>query len=101
MTPRATLAADRFSPDQLLLKVSESYDRDAFDLDAYDEFIEELADGREYQAEAIRITLRYFLGGRYANTEQLARESYDSSQDLSRLYASADALVERLPFAEK
>lgn len=101
MTPRAALASDRFSPDHLLLKVSESYDRDAFDLDAYDEFIEELVGGREYQAEAIRITLRYFLGGRYANTEQLARESYDASQDLSRLYASADALVERLPFADK
>lgn len=101
MTPRAALASDRFSPDQLLLKVSESYDRDAFDLDAYDEFIEELVSGRGYQAEAIRITLRYFLGRRYANTEQLARESYEASSDLSRLYASADALVERLPFPDK
>src|SRR5947207_15454764 len=101
MTPRAALAADRFSADQLLLRVSETYDRETFDLDAYDEFIESSARGRDYQAEATRITLRYFLGGRYENTEQLARESYNASQDLQRLYANADALVERLPFADK
>lgn len=101
MTPRAALAADRFSADQLLLRVSETYDRDSFDLDAYDEFIETSARGRDYQAEAIRGALRYFLGERYENTEQLARESYEASQDLQRLYPNADALVERLPFADK
>jgi len=101
MTPRAALASDRFSADQLLLSVSESYDPDTFDLRAYDEFVEQVSGGRDYQAKAIRAALRFFLGGRYANTEQLARESYDGSADLQRLYTSADALVERLPFADK
>ncbi len=101
MTPRAALAADRFSADQLLLKVSETYDPDKFDLVAYEQFIEACARGREYQEEATRVALRYFLGGRYENTEQLARESYDASTDLQRLYGNADALVERLPFADK
>lgn len=101
MTPRAALASDRFSADQLLLKVSETYDRDAFELDAYDEFIEAIAKGRDYQIEATRVVLRYLLGGHYENTEQLARESYNASPDLQRLYPSADALVERLPFTDK
>jgi type III restriction enzyme len=101
MTPRAALAADRFSADQFLLRVSASYDRDSFDLDAYDEFIELVSGGRDYQVDAIRTALRLFLGGRYANTEQLARESYDGSADLQRLFPSADALCEKLPFADK
>jgi type III restriction enzyme len=101
MSPRAALAADRFSADQLLLRVSESYDPTVFDLAAYDAFVEHVSGGRDYQVRAIRTVLRLFLGGEYASSEQLARESYEASADLQRLHASADALVERLPFPDK
>ena len=101
MTPPAALASDRFSADQLLLSVSESYNPETFDLGAYDEFIEQVSGGRDYQVNAIRTALRFFLGGRYTDTEQLARESYAGSADLKRLYASADALVDKLTFANK
>jgi len=101
MTPRAKLAADRFSADQLLLRVSESYDPSVFDLAAYDDFVEHVSGGRDYQARAIRTVLRLFLGGRYEDTEQLARESWEASADLQRLHASADALVAKLPFPDK
>lgn len=101
MTPRATLPADRFSADQLRLTVSGGYDPATFDLGAYDDFLDHLAGTREYQREAIKTVLRLFCGGRYENTEQLARENYDASADLRRLYPSADALVDRLPFADK
>ncbi|MEJ7785514.1 MAG: DEAD/DEAH box helicase family protein [Solirubrobacteraceae bacterium] len=101
MTPRAALASDRFSADQLLLNVSASVNPDTFDLAAYDEFIEQVAGGRAYQVHSIKTALRFFLGGRYANTEALARESYDGSADLQRLYVNADALVAKLPFADK
>jgi type III restriction enzyme len=101
VTPRAALAADRFSADQLLLRVSESVDPDVFDLAAYGEFIDAVCGGRDYQREAVQTVLRLFCGGRYQDTEQLARESFDGSPDLQRLYPSADALVERLPFPDK
>ncbi len=101
MTQRAALAADRFSADQLMLRVSESYDPAVFDLAAYDAFVEQVSGGRDYQVHAIRAVLRLFLGGRYANTEELARESWEASADLQRLYASAGALVDKLPFADK
>ena len=101
MTPRAALAADRFSADQLLLAVSPSYDPSLFDLEAYDDLVDHIAGGRDYQREAIRTVLRYFCGGRYQDTEQLARESYGASADLQRLYPTAAALVERLPFPDK
>lgn len=98
MSPRSALKADRFSADQLLLAVSTSYDPDLFDLDAYDDFIDIATKKRGYQAEAVRTSLRYLCGGRYLTSEDLARESYANSSDLQRLYTSADALVERLPF---
>lgn len=101
MTPRAALAADRFSADQLKLNVSASLDPRQFDLGAYDDFLDHLTGNRGYQREAIQAVLRLFCGGRYADTEQLARENYDASADLKRLYSSAEALVERLPFADK
>ena len=67
----------------------------------YDDFISDATRGRDYQREAIETTLRFLAGGRYENTEELARESYADSPDLQRRYANADALVERLPFPDK
>jgi type III restriction enzyme len=101
VTPRAALAADRFSADQLLLRVSDTYDPDVFDLAAYGEFIDAVCGNRDYQREAVQTVLRLFCGGRYTDTEQLARESFDTSLDLQRLYPTVDALVERLPFRDK
>lgn len=100
MTPRAALAADRFTPDQLVLRVSETYDPKQLNLYAYDEFIEAIARGRDYQADTTRATLRFLCGGRYATTTELARESYQGSADLQRRYATEQALIDELPFPD-
>ena len=100
MTPRATLAADRFSADQMVLRVSESHDPSVFDLSAYSDFVDAVCGSRDYQRDAVATVLRLFCGGRYRDTEQLAREAFDGSADLQRLYTSADALVERLSFKD-
>ena len=101
MAARASLRSDQFSADQLRLSVSPTLDRRLFDLEAYEEFIDGISNGREYQAQSIRTVLRYYLGGRYADASQLARESYEDSPDLKRLYPSVEALVRRLPFSDK
>ena len=102
VTPRAALASDRFSAGPAPARGLRELRPRVLRPRCLRRVHRALAPtGRDYQAEATRIALRYFLGGRYANTEQLARESFDASQDLQRLYASADALVERLPFADK
>ena len=101
MTPRATLAADRYSADQLVLTVKATHNPAVFDLAAYDQFIDAVAGGRDYQREAICTVLRYFCGREYQDTAALAREAYAASPDLQRRYATADALVARLPFAGK
>ncbi len=97
MSPRSQLPADRFSADQLLLPVSHSFDRDVFDLEAYETFIDAATRRRDYQAAAVRAALRFLCGGRYQDAEHLAREAYAQSADLQRLYPSADGLVGRLP----
>lgn len=103
MTPaprRARLAADRFSADQLVLQVSQSFDPAVFDLDAYDDFITAIARGRDYQREAIETAVRFFCGGQYADTAELGRKSWEASPDLKRRWATADALIKQLPFPD-
>ena len=48
MTPKAKLAVDQFCVDDLVLPVSQSYDPAKLDLDAYDDFINEVVAGRSY-----------------------------------------------------
>jgi hypothetical protein len=56
----------RFRNEDLLLKVSPAVDRSTWDESRYEAFIDELCEDREYQKEAIRVTLRYLLGSNYA-----------------------------------
>ncbi len=100
MTPRAALPSDRFSLDQLVLQVSGSVDPTVFNLAEYDDFIEALVRGREYQRKALVAALHFLFGQRYQSTAELAQESYGSSDNLQRLYTTGDQLVERLPFPD-
>jgi type III restriction enzyme len=100
MTPRAALPSDRFSVDQLVLHVSETVDPAVFNLSEYEDFIEALVRGREYQRESLEVVLRFLFGRRYPSSADLARESYKASENMQRLYATEDQLVQRLPFPE-
>ena len=72
----------------LVLRVSSSVDPTRFDVSLYDPFIDVLCGSREYQKEAIQVTLRYLLGGRYANLRALAEESFNSNEKLRERYPS-------------
>lgn len=100
MTPRATLAADRFSADQLALQVSASVDPEVFNLASYRPFIDQITRDRTFQRESIEASLRFLCGGRYGNLADLARESYSGSSDLQRRYADADKIVDALHFPD-
>jgi hypothetical protein len=45
---------------------------------------------REYQKEAIQTTLRFLLGGKYANLRALAKENFEENTEL---FIIAPALV--------
>jgi type III restriction enzyme len=86
MSPNLDL--QRFRNEELVLKVSSAVDRARWDEGRYEAFIDELCGTREYQKEAIRTTLRYLLGGEYANLRALAKANYDDNPTLAARYGS-------------
>ena len=98
---KAKLTVNQFSVDDLVLPVSQSYDPAKFDLDAYDDFIRQVVAGREYSYQAIRTALIFLAGGRYANTQELAEEAFNSTPGLERRYGTVGRLLEKLPFHDK
>ncbi len=77
-----------FLNQDLVLQVSPSIDPARFDISRYEPFLDVLCGSREYQKEAIRVTLRYLLGGRYAYLRVLAEENYSSNETLRERYGS-------------
>lgn len=98
---KAKLAVDRFSVEDLVLPVSGSYDPAIFDLDAYDDFINEVVAGRAYSHEALRKALIFLMGGQYRSTRDLAEQAFASTPAIERRYGTVEKLVERLPFPDK
>ena len=78
----------RFNNQDLVLSVSKNIDPTRFDINLYEPFIDALCKNREYQKEAIRVTLRYFLGGRYDNLRQLAEENFHSNDKIRERYGT-------------
>jgi type III restriction enzyme len=82
------LEKQTFLNKDLVLRVSPSYDPRKFEPNKYEAFLDALCGNREYQKEAIRITLRYFLGGEYQSLRELAEENYHSNPKLQEKYSS-------------
>jgi len=77
-----------FLNQDLVLQVSPSVDPAHFDINQYEPFLDTLCGAREYQKEGIRVTLRYLLGGRYANLRALAEENFNSNEALQKRHGS-------------
>ena len=60
-----------FKNQDLVLKISPNVDPEKFDINRYEAFLDALCGEREYQKEAIRVSLRYLLGGQYNNLKEL------------------------------
>ncbi|MEW6110086.1 MAG: DEAD/DEAH box helicase family protein [Nitrospirota bacterium] len=60
-----------------------------------------LCENREYQKEAIRETLRYFLGGEYKSLKDLAEENYYKNPKLQEKYSSLDDFIKHLQLPDK
>ncbi len=77
-----------FRNEDLVLKVTTDIDPQVWDESRYEAFLDELCGSREYQKEAIRTTLRYLLGGKYASLRELAKENFDDNEELQQRYGS-------------
>ena len=91
----------KFKNEELVLKVSSSYDRSIFKLDKYEQFISALCGAREYQKEAIRTALIYLAGGRYENLRSLALENYQLNNKLQERYGSFSEMENHLQLPTK
>lgn len=89
-----------FRNEDLVLRVSGHVSPDTWDESLYEPFVDALCGDREYQKEAIRTTLRYMLGGRYANLRALARENFDDNEELQRRHGSFAAMEAALQFPD-
>ncbi len=90
-----------FQNKDLVLKISPNYDPKKFSPDKYEAFLDALCGDREYQKEAIRLTLRYFEGGEYKNLKGLAAENYDKNPKLQEKYLSFEDFLNHLQIPDK
>ncbi len=90
-----------FKNQDLVLKVSENVDPKIFDISKYEAFLDALCGEREYQKDAIRITLRFLLGQQYKNIRELAEENYHQNPKLQEKYSSLEDFYQNLQIPEK
>lgn len=95
------LERQTFQNKDLVLKVSSNYDPERFDPNKYENFLDALCGDREYQKEAIRVTLRYFLGGEYQSLKELAEENYHNNPKLQEKYSSFEDFLGHLQLPDK
>jgi len=91
----------RFLNQDLVLRVSKSVNPSVFDINKYEGFLDALCGEREYQKNAIRNTLFYFLGINYKNLTELAEENYHSNDSLQTLYGTFDQFKKHLQIPNK
>jgi len=75
-----------------------------WDDEKYDDFLDRLCGGREYQKEAIKTALRYLLGNEYENLGALALANWDNAEKQPTLmarYGNKDNFLADLVFSEK
>jgi type III restriction enzyme len=84
-----------------MLKVTENIDPKLWDEGKYEAFLDELCGYREYQKEAIRATLRFLLGEKYANLRALAKENFDDNTELQERYGSWAGMEKHLQLPDQ
>ncbi len=90
---------ETISPNDLILRLSEKVNN--FDISKYEDFISELCGEREYQIEAIRKILKFFLSGEYKNIEELVRENFKINEAMQEFFRDEDELLGDLLFKDK
>ncbi|OQC24195.1 MAG: Type III restriction enzyme, res subunit [Verrucomicrobia bacterium ADurb.Bin063] len=98
-----TTQGDRrtFRNEDLILKVTTNIDPAVWDESKYEAFLDELCGTREYQKEAIRTTLRFLLGGKYASLRDLAKENFDHNPELEQRYGSWAGMEKQLQLPDQ
>jgi len=89
-----------FRNEDLVLKIK-PHDPQVWDENRYEAFLDALCGHREYQKAAIRATLSYLLGGRYADLRQLARENFDANEELQQRWGRWENMERHLQLPDQ
>ena len=90
---------ESISPNDLVLRLSEKADNS--DISKYEDFIGELCGEREYQIDATRKIVKFFLCGEYKNIEDLIRENFKINEAMQEFFRDEEELLGDLLFRDK
>lgn len=99
-TARRTEDRRTFRNEDLLLAVR-PHDPARWDETRYEAFLDALCGHREYQKEAIRTVLSFWLGGRYTDLRQLAKENFEANEELHHRWSRWDSMQPHLQLPEQ
>lgn len=91
----------KFKNEDLLLSVDPHVSPAKWNEARYEAFLDALCGAREYQKDAIRIVLRYWLGGKYLDLKALAKENFDAKDELRLRHGSWSAMERQLQLPEQ
>jgi type III restriction enzyme len=87
------------APEDLVLKLNDKANE--LDISEYEDFIFELCGDRwEFQKEAIRIVIKYYLSKVYTNSKQLLKEVYSHNEAMKE-FGDENIFLQNLPFPDK
>ena len=89
-----------FKNENLVLKVSNSYDPLKLNLDEWDDFLDILCGNRYYQKEAIKTAVIYLASGQY-NVEDLVKENFEFNNELIKKFEDFNNYREGLQIKNK
>jgi type III restriction enzyme len=90
---------ETISPNDLVLHLSEKVNN--FNISRYEDFIIELCGEREYQIEATRKVVKFFLSGEYKSIKDLVRENFKTNEAMQEFFRDENELVGDLLFRDK
>jgi len=86
------------NPQDLVLDLNEKVKN--LDISKYEDFLFELCGDWEFQKEAIRNSIRFFIANQYKDTKELFEENYDKSI-LMQDFADKTTFLKEIPFPYK
>jgi type III restriction enzyme len=90
---------ETISPNDLVLQLSEKANN--FDISKYEDFIGELCGKWEFQIEATRKVVKFFLSGEYKNIEDLVRENFKKNEAMQGFFKDENELLKDILFRDK
>lgn len=90
---------ETISPNDLVLRLSEKANN--IDISKYEDFIGELCGEREYQINAARKVLKFFLSEEYENIEDLIKENFKENEAMQEFFRDEEELLADLLFKDK